>query len=196
MIDFVQGPVRPLVQQGSSVTYRVAPLAFSPAFFSATISACSRRSYAWNPSPIARPLFTRTAPTTGFGCASATPRCAKSKARFRNAWCNAARELVEERVDIGLRVEGDEVVDFFAGADKADGEVQFAGDGDNDAAFGGAVELGKHDTGNARVPPKLAGLVETILAGGRVENQENVMRRAGNNFRRGALHFFQLGHEI
>ena len=109
---------------------------------------------------------------------------------------DAPAELVEERVDIGLRVEGDEVVDFFAGADEAYGEIEFAGDGDDDAAFGGAVELGQHDSGDASVAPEFAGLVEAILACGRVENEQDIVRRAGNNFSGGALHFFQLGHEI
>src|SRR5580704_1494235 len=181
MIALVQGPVRPLVQQGSSVTYRIAPLAFSPAFFSATTSAWSRRSYTWNPWPITRSFFTRTAPTIGFGCARASPRPARVSARsigsssasrirpgvpertgraacgvktpegkagflsselkLRPPKFRAERFLVEERVDIGLRVEGDEVVDFFAGADEADREIQFAGDGDDDAALRRAVQL-------------------------------------------------------
>ena len=38
----LQGPVRPVWLQGSSVTYSVAPRARSPACFSATISAWSR----------------------------------------------------------------------------------------------------------------------------------------------------------
>src|SRR5438067_989565 len=45
MIASVHGPVRPLWLHGSSVTYNVAPRAFSPADFSATISAWSRHSY-------------------------------------------------------------------------------------------------------------------------------------------------------
>src|ERR1700735_2274252 len=102
--------------------------------------------------------------------------------------------LVEEGVDIGLGVEGDEVVDFFAGSDEADGEIQFAGDGYDDAAFGGAVELCQDNAGDAGVAPEFAGLVEAVLSGGGVENQENIVRRAGNNFCGGAFHFVQLGH--
>ena len=64
------------------------------------------------------------------------------------------RGLVEEGVDIGLRVEGHQVVDLFAGADEADRQIQFARDGDDDAALRGAVELGEHDAGDARERPE------------------------------------------
>ena len=57
-------------------------------------------------------------------------------------WIAATLALVEKGVDIGLGVEGDQVVDLFAGAYEADWEIQFVGDGDYDAAFGGAVEFG------------------------------------------------------
>ena len=95
-----------------------------------------------------------------------------------------------------MGVEGDEVVDFFAGADEADGQIQLAGDGHDDAAFRGAVELGQDDSGYAGVAPEFAGLIEAVLPGGGVENQENIVRRAGNNFGGGAFLFVQLGHQI
>src|ERR1700735_1466727 len=150
----------------------------------------------WNPSPMMRPALTRTAPTIGFGCASATPRRAKSRARCMYTSWDAPVALVEEGVDIGLGVEGNEVVDFFAGADETDGKIQFAGDGHDDAAFGGAVELGQDDAGDAGVAPEFAGLIEAVLPGSCVENQENIVRRAGDNFCGGAFHFVQLGHQI
>ena len=58
--------------------------------------------------------------------------------------------LVEERVDVGFGVERNQIVDLFAGADETNGEAEFARDGDDDAAFGGAVELGEDDAGDAR----------------------------------------------
>src|SRR5579862_557254 len=111
-------------------------------------------------------------------------------------WLVASAALVEEGVDIGLWVEGDEVVDLFTGADETDWEIQFVGDGDDDAALGGAVEFGEHDSCDAGVAPEFAGLVQAVLAGGGVEDEEHVVRRARDNFRGGALHFFELGHEI
>src|SRR5579862_7162927 len=111
------------------------------------------------------------------------PWRASSMAREANRSSAAliAPPLVEEGIDIGLGVEGNEVVDFFAGADEANREIEFAGDGDDDSAFGGAVELGEHDAGDAGMAPEFARLIEAILARGRVEHEEHVVRRAGND---------------
>ena len=103
---------------------------------------------------------------------------------------------VEERVDVGLGIERDQVVDFFAGADEANRQIQFAGNGYHDAALGGSVEFGEHDARDSRMAPEFAGLIQAILSGGRVEYQQHIVRRAGNYLGCGALHFFQLGHEI
>ena len=108
----------------------------------------------------------------------------------------ALRPLIEERVDVGLGIEWDQVVDFFAGADEADRQVQFAGDGYDDAAFGGTIEFGEHDAGDSGVAPEFAGLVEAVLPSGGVEYEQHIVRRTGNYFGGGALHFVQLGHEI
>ena len=83
----------------------------------------------------------------------------------------ATRGLVEEGVDIGLGVEGDQIVDLFACAYKADGEIQFVGDGDYDAAFGGAVEFGEYYSCDAGVAPEFTGLIQAVLAGGGVEDE-------------------------
>src|SRR5215469_6015417 len=132
----------------------------------------------------------------GFGCANATPSVARRKARiihFSSAWRCAS---VEERVDIGLRIEGDKVVDLLAGPDEANGQIQFAGDCDDDAAFRGTVELGENDAGDSGVAPELARLVQAVLAGGGVEDEQYVMRSARHNLRGGALHFFELSHQV
>ena len=57
---------------------------------------------------------------------------------------------VEKRIRVGFGVEGNHVVNLFAGADEANRQAQFARDGDDDAALGGAVELGEDDAGDAR----------------------------------------------
>src|SRR5271155_1728202 len=99
----------------------------------------------------------------------------------------ALRRSIKERVDVGLGIEWDQVVDFFAGAYEADWQIQFAGNGYDDAAFGGAVEFGEHDAGDSGMAPEFAGLVQAVLSGGGVEDEEHVMRRAGNYFGGGAF---------
>ena len=44
--------------------------------------------------------------------------------------------------------------------------------------------------------PEFAGLVEAVLSSGGVENQEDIVRRAGDDFGGRAFHFVQLGHQI
>src|SRR5579871_1651222 len=104
--------------------------------------------------------------------------------------------LVEEGIDISLRVKWNEVVNLLAGAHVTNRQIQFAGDSDDDSAFRRAVELGENDSGNARMVPEFASLVQAILSRGGVEDKKHIVRRAGNHFRRGAFHFFELGHEI
>ena len=79
--------------------------------------------------------------------------------------------LVEQRVGVSLSVERNEIVDLFAGPDETDGEAEFAGDGDDDAAFGSAIELGENNSGDADAGGELAGLGESVLSGGGVENE-------------------------
>src|ERR1700746_579731 len=67
--------------------------------------------------------------------------------------------LVEEGVDIGLCVEGNQVVHLFAGTDETNWEIQFMGDGDDDAAFGGTVEFGEHYSCDAGMLPESARLL-------------------------------------
>ena len=43
---------------------------------------------------------------------------------------------------------------------------------------------------------EFARLRKTVLSGGGVEDEQNIVRRAGNDFGGGALHFFELGHQI
>src|SRR5271163_1613402 len=107
------------------------------------------------------PYFTITAPTRGLGCASAMPSRA-SRVASDSQKLFSRSGLIEERVGISLRVEGDEIVHLLAGADEADGEIELARDGHDDAAFGRAVELGEHDAGDARVAPEFARLIQAV----------------------------------
>src|SRR6202050_5693167 len=104
--------------------------------------------------------------------------------------------LIKQRGDVGLGIEWDQVVDFFACADEADRQIQFAGDGYDDAAFGGAVEFGEHDAGDSGMAPEFAGLVEAVLSGGGVEDKQHVVRGAGDYLGGGALYLVELRHKV
>src|SRR3954464_8048811 len=103
--------------------------------------------------------------------------------------------LAEEGVDEGFGGELEEVAHFFAYAYEADWKVQLAGDSYGDAAFGGAVELGEDDPGGACGLCELAGLLEAILAGGGVHDEEDFVGRAGDELGGGTTHFVELVHE-
>ena len=76
------GPVRPVWLQGSRVTTAVPPRARSPAWASATISACGPPAYAWKPSPTTSPsALSSRHPTTGFGLVVPRPRAPSAIAR-------------------------------------------------------------------------------------------------------------------
>ena len=71
----------------------------------------------------------------------------------------------------------------YSGVD--DGELEFGGDGEDDAAFGGAVEFGEDDAGDAGGFGEEAGLLEAVLAGGSVHDEETFdAERRGQAFRR------------
>lgn len=57
-------------------------------------------------------------------------------------------KLAEKGLDEGFGVEGLDVLRFFADADELDGDVGLVADGDDDAAFGGAIEFGEHNAGD------------------------------------------------
>src|SRR5579859_293466 len=138
----------------------------------------------------------------GLGCASATPRCASTSARAiqassvrRTAASSTLLSVklsVKERVDVGLRVKRHQVVYLLARPDESDGQTKFARNGDDDSAFGGAVELRQHDSRDADVAGEFARLRESILAGRRVHHEQHIVGRAGDELRGGALHFFEL----
>jgi len=62
-------------------------------------------------------------------------------------------------------------------------------------ALGRAVQLGEHDAGGAGGLSKLPRLLQSILAGGGVHHQQDLVGRAGNQFCSGAAHLVQLVHE-
>src|SRR6202044_3403466 len=104
--------------------------------------------------------------------------------------------LVEQGVDEGGGVEGDDVLELFADAGVADREAELVGDGDDDAAFGAAVELGEDDTGDVGGLGEEACLLQTVLAGGCVDDEEGLVRSAGQEALGGAAHLVELLHEV
>ena len=58
--------------------------------------------------------------------------------------------------------------------DQLDRHAQLALDGDHDAALGRAVQLGQHDAGHVDGLAEHPGLLEPVLAGGRVEHQQHL----------------------
>ena len=77
--------------------------------------------------------------------------------------------LPKQRIHECLGIERRQVTDFFAGADKANGNSEFVGYGEGDAAFGGAIQLRQDDTGDADGGRESLGLREAVLAGGRID---------------------------
>src|SRR5205823_2486226 len=102
------------------------------------------------------------------------------------------RSLLEDRLDVLLRIEGQQVVHFFADSDVADREIELAGDRDYNAALGRAVELGEDDAGDTGGLGELARLLEAVLTRGGVEHEQHLVRSAGNHARGGAAHLFEL----
>ena len=53
-------------------------------------------------------------------------------------------EIVEQRVDELIRLEGDQILGALSHADKLDRQPHLAANGDDDAPLGGAVKLCQH----------------------------------------------------
>src|SRR3984893_18016185 len=80
MTASAQGGVLPWCEQGSSVTYMVAPRAVSPARRNASTSAWGRPPGWVQPRPTMTPSLTITAPTAGFGHVRPSPRLPRDSA--------------------------------------------------------------------------------------------------------------------
>src|SRR5580692_2898906 len=103
--------------------------------------------------------------------------------------------LVEEGIDEGNGVEGDKVFELFSDADEVHWQAKYVGDGDDDATLGGAVEFSEHDAGDAGGLSEEARLLQAVLAGGGIDDEQHLMRRAFNLARGGARHFVELLHK-
>jgi len=79
-----------------------------------------------------------------------------------------------DRVDETLRVEGCQIVRTFAETDELHGNAQGPLDRDNDAALRGSVKLGQHNAGDSGRLREHLRLLHTVLAGGGVQDQEDL----------------------
>ena len=88
------------------------------------------------------------------------------------------------------------VFDCFADADETYRNAMSACNRRDHPAFCGAVELGQHQPRDAERIVERFHLVERILAGVRIEHEQDFMRRAGNGFRDHALYLGDFFHQV
>ena len=103
---------------------------------------------------------------------------------------------LDQRGGERLRVELAEVLARLADADVADRDPQLLRDGDHDAAFGGAVELGEDQPGDPDRLLELARLGERVLALVGIEHQQHLVRGGGVHAREHAPDLLQLFHQV
>ena len=120
------------------------------------------------------------------------------KSYVRGAPCAFAglESILKDGFDILARVEGQEILNLFADADELNRQAEFAGDGDDDATLGGAVELGENNAGRAGALGELARLLEAVLPGRGVNNQQHLMGRPRHFAAGDAAHLVELGHQV
>src|SRR3954471_14219422 len=100
--------------------------------------------------------------------------------------------LGKQRLDETFGFETLEVVDVLADADILDRDAEFFLDGDDDAALRGAVELREDDSGQIHRLLEDARLLQTVLPGNSVEDEEGLVRRSGLLARDHTADFLQL----
>ncbi len=89
-----------------------------------------------------------------------------------------------------------QVVFALAQADVFHRDVEFFADGEDDAAFGRAVEFRQDHAGEGDDFSESFRLAHRILSRRRVQHQECLMRRVRDDFFNHAADFFELFHEI
>lgn len=84
----------------------------------------------------------------------------------------------------------------FAETDEFDGNADLVMNADDHAAFGRPVEFREEHAGYGHVFHKNFGLMNGVLAGGRVQDQQYFVRGSGNVLFDDALDLAQLAHEM
>src|SRR5262245_32576077 len=103
----------------------------------------------------------------------------KRSDRASNIGTSVPAGLFEEGVDELVGIERDEVLGRLAHADDLHRQADLRLDREDDAAFRGAVELREDHPGHLDRVGELARLGETVLAGGRVDDEQHLLQRAG-----------------
>src|SRR3569833_2622362 len=88
----------------------------------------------------------------------------------------------EQGLDEIAGIERPQVVDAFADADETDRQLHLLGNCENNAALGGADELGEDEAGATYRLVELARLIERNLAGAGVDHAQGLVRRGGLEF--------------
>src|ERR1051326_2345210 len=83
-----------------------------------------------------------------------------------------------ERAAKILRRKRRQIVDALADADEMDRQFEFLGNGNQDAAARGAVELGHDEAGDAGDLAEYLDLRQRVLADGGIEHEQHGVRRA------------------
>src|SRR5664280_1145169 len=191
-----QGGVRPKWEHGSRLTSSVAPLARAPATARATASACGPPARSCAPSPTTVPAAsTSTAPTRGFGAVEKRPRPASSKTR-RQRTSSGAASVIHERPGEGCRVEVQKVVRGLPHSHVTNRQRELAHDGEDHAALGGPVHFREDEAGDTRGLLELARLRDAVHPRHRVQDEEDLVRRARDAPGRDPADLRELLHEI
>src|SRR6184192_3628037 len=103
---------------------------------------------------------------------------------------------LEQGVHECPRLEVLQILGRLADADEADGDLQLFRDRHHDTAAGGPVQLRQREAGHADRLVELSRLGERVLARGRVEHEQHLMRRSGQFTGEDPLHLSPLIHEI
>jgi len=92
--------------------------------------------------------------------------------------------------------EGAQIVDAFPHADKADGLGALAGNGGDDPALGGAVQLGQHQAGDVERLIEGFHLSQGVLADIGVQHQDHLVGAGGVRFLNDPAHLGDFFHEV
>src|SRR5260221_409176 len=95
-----------------------------------------------------------------------------------------------------LRVERLQVFRALAEADELHWQAQFLLNGDHHAALARAIELGDDESSERHGLVKLARLIESVHPGGAIDDQQRLVRRAGEFAAHHAVNLLQLLHQI
>ena len=95
-----------------------------------------------------------------------------------------------------MGIEGDEIGGRFAKADPEDRKGGGFLESGGDASFRGAIEFGEDDASDGSELVEGAGLVEGVLPGGGIENEECLVGCGREEFLDGAAYFGKFVHEV